>query len=156
MRKVLVIAALAALVVSVAAFAQKADSPISQGDFAALLASNLNRPAPGGGWNGTNAPPYLASLGLTPLAGAWSSTATLKEGDLAHILRLLGQNFYSTQPESPVTWAKANSVLAGLRDFFKTYNPVAKAANQTTTTKINTALGGADAGAPTPASPSTP
>jgi hypothetical protein len=147
------IAALLLLTATVV-MAQKGSDPISQGDFAALLASHLNTPVPAGGWNGTNAPAFLSSIGLTPVSGAWTPAATLTEGDLVHILRLMGMSYYTTEPNNPVTWAHANAVLLRFGDFFRKYNLVARAVDGSTTTHIYTGIGATSAGAP--ASPSTP
>ena len=156
MRK-LVLAVIAGLfLVSFAAMAQKPETPISQGDFAILLASSLNRPAPNGGWTAANASTFLAGLNITPTSGAWSPAATLKEGDLAHILRIMGLNFYSTAPDDVVTWARAESVIARFRDYFRSFNLQARSLDNNTTTHIYTGIGGTEAGAPAPASPSTP
>lgn len=156
MRKILVVLALSLLFVSVAVMAQRPQDPISQGDFAILLASSLNRPAPSGGWNNMSAPAYLSSLSISPSSGVWLPSATLNEGDFAYVLRLVGLNVYATQPDSPVTWEKARAMMAKYQDFFRKINLKALANDHTTTTRINTGVGGDDSAAPAPASPVEP
>jgi len=97
------------------------NDPITQGDFAALLASNLKTPVPAGGWTPSNAPAFLSGIGLSPMSGTWNGSARLNDGDLVHILRQMGQAFYSPEPDSIVTWGRAYAVLAKFQDFFKTY-----------------------------------
>ncbi len=156
MRKIALTVIAGLFLVSFAVVAQKPEASISQGDFAILLASSLNRPAPNGGWTTSNAPAFLAGLDITPANGAWSPAATLKESDLAHILRLMGLNFYSTAPNDIVTWGRARSVIARFRDYFRSFNLPARSLDHNTTTHIYTGIGGTEAGAPAPASPSTP
>jgi len=136
-------------------WAAETHDPITQGDFAALLASNLKAPVPTGGWTASNAPAFLSSIGLSPMNGTWAAAEKLNDGNLVHILRQMGQAYYSPEPDSIVTWGRAYAVLAQFQDFFKTYalNRVAK---NDTTTHIYTGLGATAAGAPAPASPSTP
>lgn len=154
MRRVVVIAIAALLFLSLAAFAQKGSDPITQGDFAVLLAAHLHQPAPAGGWTPASAAPFLTGLGLTPVSGAWSPGTGLTEGDLVHILRLMGQDYYSPDPNSPVTWARAEAVLNRFTDFLRRYNLVARSADGDTTTHIYTGIGATSSAAP--ASPSTP
>jgi len=52
-------------------------SPITQGEFAALLASNLKAPVPQGGWTAESAIQMLGGLGITPISGAWENGAQL-------------------------------------------------------------------------------
>lgn len=131
------------------------NDPITKGDFAALLASNLKAPVPAGGWNATNAPPFLSGIGLSPMSGSWAAAEKLNDGDLVHILRQMGQPFYSAEPDSIVTWGRAYAVLAQFQDFFRTY-PINSTASNDTTTHIYTGMGTTAAGAVAPASPSTP
>jgi len=143
------------LFLAVSAFAASPEDPISQGDFAVLLLGVMNKPAPSGGWTPAGATQTLGQAGIAPPTGFWNTAAVLKEGDLAGILRRTGLNFFSTQPEEVVTWAKAQAVLGQYRDFFRAFHlhgqvPAA------TTTHVNTGLGGQDAAAPAPASPATP
>ena len=156
MRKILVVLALSLLFVSVAAMAQRPEDPISQGDFAVLLASSLNQPAPSGGWNKMSAPAFLNGLKISPSSGVWLPSATLKEGDFAFVLRLLGLNVYATQPDSPVTWGKVRAMLGRYQDYFRKIRLKGLASDATTTTHINTGTGGEDAEAPAPASPVVP
>ena len=156
MRKILIVVALSLLFVSVASFAQQANDPISQGDFAVLLASSLNKPAPSGGWNKMSAPAYLSSLSISPSSGVWLPSATLKEGDFAYVLRLLGLNYYAAEPDSSVTWGKVRAMLSQYQDFFKRIDLRGKASDATNTTHIDTGIGGDDAEAPAPASPVEP
>jgi len=156
MRKILVVLAVSLLFVSVAALAQQTNDPISQGDFAVLLASSLNKPAPSGGWNKMSAPAYLSSLSISPSSGVWLPSATLKEGDFAYVLRLLGLNYYATQPDASVTWGKVRAMLAQYQDFFRKISLKGLASDATNATHINTGIGGDDAEAPAPASPVKP
>lgn len=156
MRKILVVLALSLLFVSVAAMAQRPEDPISQGDFAVLLASSLNKPAPSGGWNKMSAPAYLSSMSISPSSGVWLPSATLNEGDFAYVLRLLGLNVYATQPDSQVTWGKARAMVGQYQDFFRKINLKGLASDATNTTHIDTGIGGDDAEAPAPASPVEP
>ncbi len=154
MRKLMVIIVASLFFASVAVMAQRPEQPISQGNFAILLASSLNNPAPAGGWNTTSAPAFLMSLNISPISGVWLPSANLKEGDLAHMVRILGLNFYSTQPNAPVTWVKAKSLIMRYQNYFKKINLRAMASDKTTATHIATGVGGTEAAAP--ASPATP
>lgn len=116
--------------------------PITQGDFAVLLASNMNATAPSGGWKPLTATRFLAGAEITPISGAWNVTAKLTEGNLAHIMRLMGLNFFSTRPEQIVTWAKANALIGQYRAKFLAYIIHGAASDNSTTTHIETAVGG--------------
>ncbi len=152
---VLTLAGLALMACSLL-WAANTNDPISQGDFAVLLASNLKAPAPAGGWTPTSAGSFLSSLGLSPLSGTWDPAAKMNDGNLVHILRLMGQPYYSPEPDSLVTWGKAYAVIAQFNDFFSTYPVSARTASNDTTTHIYTGMGASSAGAPAPASPSRP
>ena len=155
-RKLILISVVISLVLATSLlWAGATNDPISQADFAALLASNLKAPVPAGGWTTTNAPVFLTSIGLSPMSGAWNGSAMLNDGDLVHILRQMGQPFYSAEPDSIVTWGRAYAVLAQFQDFFRTYTTNRTASNDTTT-HIYTGMGTTAAGAVAPASPSTP
>ena len=131
--------------------------PITQGEFAVLLASNMNIQPPSGGWKPQTAAKFLANSGILPIPGAWNLNAKLKEGDLAYIMRFMGLNFFSAMPNKIVTWAKANALIGQFRDKFLAYKIPGEASDQTTTTHIITAVGGTPAGGlPPPASPSIP
>jgi len=135
-------------------------SPVTQGDFAVLLASNLKAPAPQGGWTPEAAINLLNGLGLAPISGAWQSGDQLNEGNMVHILRDMGLALYSTAPEAIVTKAKANAVFFRYDDFFKNWNLKTRTVQGQTTTHIDTGVAGTEAGAPEgfvpPASPVTP
>lgn len=155
-RKLILISVVASLALAGSLlWAGATNDPITQGDFAALLASNLKTPAPAGGWTASNAPVFLTSIGLSPMSGSWNASERLNDGNLVHILRQMGQPFYTSEPDSTVTWGRAYAVLAQFQDFFKTY-PVHSIATNDTTTHIYTGLGTTAAGAPAPASPATP
>ncbi len=154
MRRIVLIAIAGLLLLSLATFAQKGSDPISQGDFAALLAGHLNQPVPAGGWNAANATAFLTGLGLVPTAGSWNPTAILTDGDLVHILRLMGPNYFSPDPNAQVTWARAQAVLNRFGDFLHRYNLVARSSDGTTTTHVYTGIASTSSAAP--ASPSTP
>jgi hypothetical protein len=136
-------------------WAGETNDPITQGDFAALLASNLKAPVPAGGWTASNAPAFLSSIGLSPMNGTWAAAEKLNDGNLVHILRQMGQAYYSAEPDSIVTWGRAYAVLAQFQDFFRTY-AINRTASNDTTTHIYTGMGTTAAGAVAPASPSTP
>jgi len=136
-------------------WAGETNDPITQGDFAALLASNLKAPVPAGGWTPSNAPAFLSSIGLSPLNGTWAAAEKLNDGNLVHILRQMGQAYYSPEPDSIVTWGRAYAVLAQFQDFFRTY-AINRTASNDTTTHIYTGMGTTAAGAVAPASPATP
>lgn len=147
------------LIATGAVWAQDTHAAITQGDFAVLLASKMNSPAPSGGWTPPKAAKFLADLGLTPISGAWNLTAQLKEGNLAHIMRLLGVNVFSTSPDSIVTWGKAIATLSKYGDAMANYSPTSRTDDLTTTTHINTGIGGTMGGGlppPPPASPPVP
>lgn len=137
-------------------FAQKGSDPITQGDFAVLLASHLNKPAPAGGWDPASATAFLAGIGLTPVSGTWNASSGLMEGDLTHILRLMGLTYYSPEPNSTVTWARAEAVLNRFNDFLNRYNLTARTTDGSTTTHIYTGIASTSSAAPAPASPTTP
>jgi len=156
MRKILVVLVLSLLFVSVASLAQRPDDPISQGDFAVMLASSLNKPAPSGGWNKMSAPAYLSSLSISPSSGVWLPSANLKEADFAYVLRLLGLNYYASDPDASVTWGKVRAMLSQYQDFFRRIDLRGRASDKTNTTHIDTGIAGDDAEAPAPASPVEP
>lgn len=156
MRKGFIVTAVLALsLLSLSAFAAAPEDPISQGDFAVLLIGVMNKPAPSGGWTPAGATQTLGQAGIAPQTGFWNTAAVLKEGDLAVILRRTGLNFFSTQPEAVVTWAKAEAVLGQYRDFFRAFHLHGRVP-AATTTHVHTGVGGQDAAAPAPASPATP
>lgn len=155
-RKLILISVVASLVLAASLlWAGATNDPITQGDFAALLADNLKAPVPAGGWNASNAPVFLTSIGLSPMNGSWNAAEKLNDGNLVHILRQMGQPFYSAEPDSIVTWGRAYAVLAQFQDFFKTY-AINRTASNDTTTHIYTGMGTTAAGAVAPASPATP
>jgi hypothetical protein len=157
MRRLTILAVISAMAVcsAVAVWSAGSEDPISQGDFAVLLASHLRQPVPPGGWAPASATAFLADIQITPVSGTWSVATTLNDGNLVHILRVMGQPLYSPEPDAPVTYAKAYAVLARFDDFFLRYL-LNKTAKNSTTTHIDTGLGAVAAGAPAPASPSTP
>ncbi|OYW07252.1 MAG: hypothetical protein B7X11_00095 [Acidobacteria bacterium 37-65-4] len=155
-RKLILISVVASLVLAASlVWAGATNDHITQGDFAALLASNLKAPVPAGGWTASNAPAFLTDIGLSPMSGAWNGSEMLNDGDLVHMLRQMGQPFYSAEPDSIVTWGRAYAVLAQFQDFFRTYLANRTASNDTTT-HIYTGMGSTAAGAVAPASPATP
>lgn len=156
-RKVLVLTlAILATLACGLVWAANTHDPISQGDFAVLLASNLKAPEPAGGWTPGSATAFLSGLNLTPISGTWTPSETMKDGNLVHILRQMGQPYYSIEPDTDVTWGKAYEVMGKFADFFKTYLANGRTASNDTTTHIYTGMGTTAAGAPAPASPSKP
>jgi hypothetical protein len=153
MRKVLILMALGTLCFAAAAWAGQQD-PISQGEFAAILAGHLNTPPPPGGWTAPEATSFLASRGIVPESGSFDPGATLNERTMTHILRIIGLSVYSSQPDALVTYARAYAVFNLYDDFFRNYNLATKTTGGVTTTHVNTGLAGTDVVAP--ASPSTP
>jgi len=128
-----------------AVWAQDNQNPVTQGDFAVLLASNMNAGAPNGGWKPQTSARFLADTGVTPISGAWNLNAKLTEGNLAHIMRLMGLNFYSTRPDQVVTWAKANAIIGQYRDKFMAYKIHSTASDDSVTSHIYEANGSASA-----------
>ena len=155
-KRMMLLVAAALLCLATAALAQPPESSITQGQFAVLLASNLNAPAPASGWSPASATAFLQSQGLVPRSGAWSSETDLTEGDMAFIFRMMGLNVFTADPNTTVTWAKAKELMGRYRDFFRTYRLVHHSTDNTTTTHIYTGVGGENGAAPAPASPSTP
>jgi len=155
-KRILIVAVALALMTCTLAWAAETKDPITQGDFAVLLASNLKAAVPAGGWTATTAEAFLKDLGLTPIGGAWSAAEPLREGNLVNILRQMGQPYYSVEPDSIVTWGQAYAVMAQFSDFFRTYPTVARTSSNDTTTHIYTGMGSVAAGAIAPASPSRP
>ena len=158
MRKVSVILLSALMLLAFGAvWAQDNHSPITQGDFAVLLASNMNAAAPNAGWKPQTATRFLADTGVTPISGAWNLGAKLTEGNLAHVMRLMGLSFYSTTPDQVVTWAKANAIIAQYRDKFMAYKINSSTLADSSTTHIQTGIGTpSEATNLPPASPSIP
>lgn len=154
MRKMLVILAVGTLCLAATAWAANNQDPIPQGEFAALLASHLNAPAPPGGWTAPEAITFLTSKGITPPSGTFEAGATLNERTMTHLLRVIGLSIYSSQPDAVVTYARANAVFHRYNDFFHNYNLSTRTSGGEATTHIDTAMGGTDA--VSPASQSTP
>jgi hypothetical protein len=154
MRKILVFAALATLCFAAASWAAKNQDPIPQGDFAAVLASHLNTPAPPGGWTSPEAVTFLTSKGIVPETGSWQAGGTLNERTMTHVLRLVGLSIYSPQPDAVVTYEKAYAVFNRYDDFFRNYNLANLTTTGETTTHISGGLAGTDSVAP--ASGNTP
>lgn len=128
---------------------------ISQGDFALLLVKHTATPSPQGGWTIDSAVNLLQEVGVTPIStSGWDVNKNLIEGDLAHIMRTIGLPLYTVNPDAPVTYGRANAVFFRYDDFFKNFNLKIKTIYGTTTTHVDTAVGGSDALAP--ASPTTP
>ena len=126
--------------------------PIPQGDFAALFCDHLNTPRPAGGWTPALAIPFLEGLKIVPTAGKWEAGATLVEKDMVFMLREMGISVYSPQPESVVTYAKANAVFQRYDDYLYNWNLKTRTVMGSTTTHIDSGVGQTDVGAP-PASP---
>lgn len=145
--KILLIAVLMAILGSVTVFADNNDI-IKQGDFALLLVKHTKTPVPAGGWNVESAISVLQDVGIVPFSGVWNSDEDITEGDLAYILRLFGISVYSANPDDKVTWGRANAVFFRYDDFFKNYNLKTRTVYGTTTTHIDTAVGGTDSLAP--------
>lgn len=135
-------------------------APITQGEFAVLLASNLKAPTPQGGWTPESAIGLLSGLGLSPMNGAWEAGSQLNEGNMVHILRDMGLALYSTAPDAVVTKAKANAVFFRYDDFFENFILKSKTVQGLNTTHVDTGIGGTTSGAPDgiapPASPVLP
>ena len=127
---------------------------ITQGDFALLLVKHTSTPRPAGDWSQESALSLLQDVGVLPFSGGWEAGAELTEGDMAHILRQVGLNIFSVNPDEKVTWGRANAVFYRYDDFLKNTNLKTRTAYGTTTTHVDTSLGGSDALAP--ASPVTP
>lgn len=132
---------------SIGVFADN-QSPITQGEFATLLAGNLKAPVPQGGWTAESAIQMLSGLGLAPFGGTWQSGAQLNEGDMVKVLRAMGLALYSTNPDAVVTKAKANAVFFRYDDFFKNWNFRTKTIQGVTTTHVDTGVGGTSSNAP--------
>src|SRR5512142_811282 len=94
-KRTLIVAVALAVLACTLAWAAETKDPISQGDFAVLLASNLKATPPAGGWTPATAETFLKDMGLTPISGAWTTAEPLKEGNLVNILRQMGQPYYS-------------------------------------------------------------
>jgi len=127
---------------------------ITQGDFCLLLVNHTNTPKPQGGWTADTAIAMLQDVGVLPFSGSWNPSEELTEGDMAHILRQVGLSIFSVKPDEKVTWGRANAVFFRYDDFFKNYNLKNRTVYGTTTTHVDTSVGGSDAVAP--ASPVTP
>lgn len=151
--KLILIAMLIGLLGSIAVLADNSDI-IKQGDFALLLVKHTATPVPAGGWTVDSAISVLQDVAIVPFSGAWSANEDMTEGDLAHILRLFGISVYSANPDDKVTWGRANAVFFRYDDFLKNYNLKTRTVYGTTTTHVDTAVGGSDSLAP--ASPTTP
>lgn len=139
--------------------AEDNQNPITQGEFAVLLASNMNATPPNGGWKPQTAAKFLADQKIGPLSGAWKVNDKLTEGNLASMMRKMGLNFFSTTPDQVVTWAKANRLVGQYRERFMAYQMNAQAADDSTTTHIGQSLAGEEGtgvSLPPPASPSVP
>ena len=159
MRKLSVIFLSVAMLLAFGAiWAQDNQNPITQGEFAVLMVSNMNVAAPNGGWKPQTAARFLADAGVTPISGAWNLNAKLTEGNLAHIMRLMGLNFYSTRPDQVVTWAKANALMGQYRDKFMAYHVHSAASDDSATSHISVGNGSSSPATamPPPASPSVP
>ncbi len=156
------VAACAVLMLGAATLAYNSQDPITQGDFAVLLAGHLNAPAPQGGWSPESATSFLSGLGLAPLSGNWDASAQLNEGNMVHVLRDMGLALYSTAPDTTVTWGKANAMFFRYDDFFRSYKLKTLTVQGTTTTHINTGVAGTPSAAPEgepqvpPATPTLP
>lgn len=148
----------ALLLVFGAVWAQDNQSPITQGDFAVLLASDMNTAPPTGGWNPKAASKFLTDAGITPTSGSWNVTAKLTEGNMAHIVRLLGLSFYSSHPKDVVTWAKALAFMGQYRDRIHAFDIHGAEAHDRTSTHVHSAFTSNSPGQalPPPASPSQP
>jgi hypothetical protein len=155
-KRTLIVAVALAVLACTLAWAAETKDPISQGDFAVLLASNLKAAPPAGGWTPATATAFLKDMGLAPIGGAWNPTEPLKEGNLVNILREMGQPYYSVEPDTIVTWGQAYTVMARFADFFRTYPAVARTGSNDPTTHIYTGMGSTAAGGVAPASPSRP
>ena len=127
---------------------------ITQGDFALLLVKHTATPRPQGDWTQESAVSLLQDVGVLPFSGGWNASEELTEGDMAHILRQVGLNIFSVNPDEKVTWGRANAVFFRYDDFLKNTNLKTRTAYGTTTTHVDTSLGGSDALGP--ASPVTP
>ena len=127
---------------------------ITQGDFALLLVNHTATPRPQGGWTQEAALTLLQDIGVLPFSGGWSAGEELTEGDMAYVLRQVGLSIYSARPDEKVTWGRANAVFYRYDEYFKNFNLKTKTAYGTTTTHVDTAVGGSDA--LSPASPTTP
>jgi hypothetical protein len=138
---------------SIGLFADNKDI-IKQGDFALILVGHTSTPAPQGGWTIDSAVSLLQDIGIAPFSGSWSSEQEMTEGDMAHIMRLLGLPIYSVNPDEKVTWGRANAVFYRYDDFLKNFNLKTRTVYGSTTTHVDTAVGGSDSLAP--ASPTTP
>jgi hypothetical protein len=137
--------------------AQDNQNPITQGEFAVLLASNMNATPPNGGWKPQTAAKFLADQKIGPISGAWKISEKLTEGNLASMMRKMGLNFFSTTPDQVVTWAKANKLVGQYRERFMAYQMNAAAADDSSTTHIGQSLAGEEGVAmPAPATPSVP
>jgi len=161
-RLIWAIVAVAVLALGLSAWAYSSQDPITQGDFAVLLASHLKTAVPQGGWTPESAASFLGGLGLAPLSGGWEVSAQLNEGNMVHVLRVMGLALYSTAPDTVVTWGKANGVFYRYDDFFKNYNLKIRTVQGIETTHIDTGVGGTESAAPAgnplvpPASPTLP
>lgn len=151
--KIFLIAVLIAILGSVTIFADNSDI-IKQGDFALLLIKHTKTPVPEGGWNVDSAIAVLQDVGIVPFSGIWNAEDDMTEGDLSYILRLFGISVYSANPDDKVTWGRANAVFFRYDDFFKNYNLKTRTVYGTTTTHVDTAVGGSDS--LSPVSPTVP
>jgi hypothetical protein len=151
--KYLILAMLVIILGTVSLMADNKDI-IKQGDFALLLVNHTATPAPQGGWTQDSALTLLQEIAVLPFSGNWSPGEDLTEGDLAHIMRQVGLSIFSVRPDEKVTWGRANAVFYRYDDFLKNFNLKTRTVYGTTTTHVDTAVGGSDSLAP--ASPTTP
>jgi len=156
MRKALLLTAVLLMSLSIGIAAQESENqnPIPQGEFAALLASHLSAPEPGGGWNPQNAVGMLQEQSIAPLSGSWDPAGNLTEGDMAHILRAVGIEVYAQEPDAIVTYARAYAVFYRYDERLKDWNLRNVTTGGETTTHVDTGIAASDTVAP--ASPHTP
>lgn len=154
MRTKFVVLAVMMMILGTASLMADNKDIITQGDFALLLVKHTATPRPTGDWTQDSALSLLQDVGVLPFSGGWEAGTELTEGDMAHILRQVGLNIFSVNPDEKVTWGRANAVFFRYDDFFKNTNLKTRTAYGTTTTHVDTSVGGSDSLAP--ASPTTP
>ena len=155
MRRFLIAFAAVILILSgTSVFCQSGTAPVTQGQFAVMLASHLKTPVPPGGWDDAKATAFLLGISLAPVNGTWNASANLREGDLVHILRLMGLSYYSPDPDKSVTFAEASAIFYRFESFFEKYIIVARTPSGDTTSHIYSGIGSSSSGGV--ASPSKP
>ena len=135
MKKVFIISLVFCLFAAFLTAQDEATTIITQGQFAVKLTQLLKAQTPEGAIDEQSAITFLESIGIAPGDG-WNISASLTEGVMAELVKVVGVQLSPIDPHTFVTVAKANVILRRYAKVFKEYYLIQYNADNSTDASI--------------------